>query len=158
MAHQQTIEGTHSSLRNPQHCGVARSWRTAMRILPLATLFLTIPLFPALLPRNGCYNMAAHNPQPGKTKEPMPISDQVTSIPYFTLRDGLSSQLVLNNSESHPVSVTLTIFNPEGKAYSPSLIVVDAHSYKTVELKDVQREFIARLYAFSRRYDDSDAR
>ena len=41
---------------------------------------------------------------------------QITNIPYFTLRDGMSSTLTLQNLASTPTKVTLTIFNTEGRA------------------------------------------
>jgi hypothetical protein len=70
-------------------------------------------------------------------KKPMPVSDQMTSIPYFTLRDGMSSTLTLNNIVPSPTQVTVTIYNMEGKAQMLAPITLDPHSFKQIELRDV---------------------
>ncbi len=66
-----------------------------------------------------------------------PTSDQMTNIPYFTLRDGMSSTLTLQNLASTPTKVTLTIFNTEGRAHVLDPITLDPHSFKEVQLADV---------------------
>ena len=78
-----------------------------------------------------------HNHEPRNKSEPFVVGDQVTSLPYFTLRDGMSSQLTLFNSAPAPTTVTLTIYNPEGRPYSPPPVVLDSHSFKIIQLKDV---------------------
>lgn len=49
-------------------------------------------------------------------KPPQPETDQMTNIPYFTLRDGMDSTLTLQNLAPKPTPVTVTIFNLEGRA------------------------------------------
>jgi len=67
----------------------------------------------------------------------MPVMDQMTNIPYFTLRDGMSSTLTLQNVTSTPTKVTVTIFNTEGRAHVLDPITLDSHSFKQVRLADV---------------------
>lgn len=78
-----------------------------------------------------------------KTRKPAPVMDQMTNIPYFTLRDGMSSTLTLNNNASSPTPVTVTIYNMEGKAQMLNPITVDPHSYQQIDLRDliVSEEF-----------------
>jgi hypothetical protein len=72
------------------------------------------------------------------TKKPaQPVSDQMTNIPYFSLLDGMSSTLTLNNLAPTPTSVTVTIFNTEGRAHVLDTIALDAHSFKEIQLADV---------------------
>src|SRR6266576_1102943 len=61
----------------------------------------------------------------------------MTNIPYFTLRDGMSSTLTLNNVGPSPTPVTVTIYNMEGKAQMLGPITLDLHSFKQIELSDV---------------------
>src|SRR6202795_3605594 len=74
-------------------------------------------------PLNAAAQMAGHNHEmPAAAKppsEPLPVSDQVTSIPYFTLRDGMSSHLTLFNAAPTPTPVPLTIFTPNGGPFPP---------------------------------------
>jgi hypothetical protein len=68
---------------------------------------------------------------------PMPVMDQMTNIPYFTLRDGMSSTLTLQNLAPTPTKVTVTIFNNEGRTHVLDPIILDPHSFKEVQLADV---------------------
>jgi hypothetical protein len=68
---------------------------------------------------------------------PMPVMDQMTNIPYFTLRDGMSSTLTLQNLAPTPTKVTVTIFNTAGQAHVLDPIILDPHSFKEVQLADV---------------------
>jgi hypothetical protein len=63
--------------------------------------------------------------------------DQMTDIPYFTLRDGMNSTLTLNNVGPAPTPVTVTIYNMEGKAQVLAPITLAPHSFKQIELRDV---------------------
>ena len=71
---------------------------------------------------------------------PQPTSDQMTNIPYFTLRDGMSSTLTLQNLAPTPTKVTVTIFNTEGRAHVLDPITLDPHSFKEVQLADIAPE------------------
>src|ERR1700676_672605 len=98
-----------------------------LRVAVLSGLFLLFSL--AMV-----HSVRAQNAPP---KKPMPVSDQMTNIPYFTLRDGMSSTLTLNNLAPTPTKVTVTIFNTEGRAHVLDLIMLDPHSFKEVKLEDV---------------------
>jgi hypothetical protein len=71
---------------------------------------------------------------------PMPVMDQMTNIPYFTLRNGMSSTLTLQNLAPTPTKVTVTVFNTEGRAHVLDPITLDPHSFKEVQLGDVAPE------------------
>jgi hypothetical protein len=73
-------------------------------------------------------------PQPPKT---LPAGDQMTNIPYFTLRDGMNSTLTLNNTAASPIPVTVTIYNMQGRSQVLPPITLDPHSFKQIELGDV---------------------
>lgn len=73
-------------------------------------------------------------PPPRKTP---PTSNQMTNIPYYTLRDGLSSTLTLNNLTMSAMPVTVTLYNTQGKAQTLNPITLDPHSFKQIELGDV---------------------
>jgi hypothetical protein len=75
--------------------------------------------------------------KPQTTKAAMPVMAQMTNIPYFTLRDGMSSTLTLNNLASSPTPVMVTIYNQHGKAQMLDPITLDAHSFKEIVLRDV---------------------
>ncbi len=66
-----------------------------------------------------------------------PTSNQMTNIPFYSLRDGLDSTLTLNNLQSTPTPVTVTLYNLQGKAQLLSPITLDPHSFKQIELRDV---------------------
>jgi hypothetical protein len=70
----------------------------------------------------------------------MPVMDQMTNIPYFTLLDGMSSTLTLQDVTSTPTKVTVTIFNAEGRAHDLDPITLDPHSFKEIQLADVARQ------------------
>ncbi len=61
----------------------------------------------------------------------------MTNIPYFTLRDGLSSSLTLNNLSQSAMPVTITTYNTEGRSQALDTITLDPHSFKQIELRDV---------------------
>jgi len=67
----------------------------------------------------------------------MPVMEQMTNIPYFTLRDGMSSTLTLNNLVSSPTPVTVTIYNEQGEGQVLKPITLDPHSFKEIKLGDV---------------------
>jgi len=77
------------------------------------------------------------NPQTTKALTPMPVMEQMTNIPYFTLRDGMSSTLTLNNLVSSPTPVTVTIYNEQGEGQVLKPITLDPHSFKEIKLGDV---------------------
>lgn len=68
---------------------------------------------------------------------PMPQSDQMTNIPYFTLRDGMNSILTLQNVVAAPMTVTITVFNLEGRPHDLAPMTLDPHSVRTLSLGDV---------------------
>ena len=86
----------------------------SLLVLPLA--FLSLVYAQATPQKSG-----STRPVP----PPMPESDQTTNIPYFTLRDGMSSTLTLNNVAATPTAVTVTIFNKEGRAQALDPINMD---------------------------------
>src|ERR1700676_2717509 len=98
-----------------------------LRVAVLSGLFLLFSL--AMV-----HSVRAQNAPP---KKPMPVSDQMTNVPYFTLRDGMSSTLTLNNLAPTEMKVTVTIFNTEGRAHVLDPIILDPSSFKEVQLTDV---------------------
>jgi hypothetical protein len=100
-----------------------------LRIAVLLGLFLLSSL--AMV-----HSVRAQNAPP-KRPMPPPATDQMTNIPYFTLRDGMSSTLTLNNLAPTPTKVTVTIFNKEGQAHVLDPITLDPHSFTEVKLEDV---------------------
>ncbi len=104
--------------------------------------FRIVGLAVALILAVSTVHAAAQNgsPQQPKNSIARPAqmeSDQMTNIPYFTLRDGMSSTLTLNNLAPSPTPVTVTIYNMEGKAQVLDPITLSPHSVKQVELRDV---------------------
>ena len=79
----------------------------------------------------------ANTPQKPPPKPPVPQTDQMTNIPYFTLRDGMSSTLALQNVAPTPTIVNVTIFNMEGRPHQLDPMTLDPHSVKPVSLADV---------------------
>jgi hypothetical protein len=69
----------------------------------------------------------------------MPMeSDQMTNIPFFTLRDGMSSTLTLNNVDGlNPTKVTVTIYSMEGRALKLPPITLPPASVTKINLADV---------------------
>jgi hypothetical protein len=63
--------------------------------------------------------------------------NQMTDIPYFTLRDGMNSTVTLNNVGPTSTPVTVTIYNTEGKGQTLKPITLAPHSFKQIELRDV---------------------
>jgi len=80
---------------------------------------------------------AAQNGSPQRPKKAPPTTNQMTNIPYYTLRDGLSSTLMLNNLTTSQMPVTVTLYNLQGKAQMLNPITLDPHSFKQIELRDV---------------------
>jgi hypothetical protein len=81
-------------------------------------------------------------PNPGSTPTkkapvPQPVMDQTTNIPYFTLDDGMSSVLTLNNVSPSVTPVQVTIYNLQGKSQALDPITLDPHSFRQIELRDV---------------------
>src|SRR5579864_1336322 len=100
-----------------------------LRVAVLSGLFLLSSL--AML-----HSVGAQSTTP-KKPAPMPVMDQMTNIPYFTLLDGMSSTLTLQDVTSTPTKVTVTIFNTEGRAHVLDTITLDPHSFKEIQLADV---------------------
>src|SRR5437016_2656700 len=65
---------------------------------------------------------------------PNPPKDQVTNIPYFSLRDGMSSTLTLNNLMPSPMTVTVTLFSMQGRGQVLDPIELDPASIKQIDL------------------------
>jgi hypothetical protein len=88
---------------------------------------------------NGTAVVSAPTPpissQPVQLK--LPVGDQMTNIPYFSLRDGMSSTLTLNNTANAPIPVTVMIYNMQGRSQQLAPITLDPHSFKQIELRDV---------------------
>ena len=99
-----------------------------LRIAVLSGLFL--------LPSLATVRSVRAQSPPAK-KPPQPVSDQITNIPYFTLRDAMSSTLTLQNLAPTPTKITVTIFNTDGRAHVLDPMTLDPHSVKEVELEDV---------------------
>lgn len=83
-------------------------------------------------PQPGAPNPGAQPKMPAKP--PQPEADQMTNIPYFTLRDGMDSTLTLQNYAPKPTPVTVTIFTLEGQAEVLDPITLDQHSFKDIDL------------------------
>jgi len=81
--------------------------------------------------------MAAPQTKTVPPRKTAPTSSQMTNIPYYTLRDGLSSTLTLNNLTTSAMPVNVTIYNMKGKAQLLDPITLDPHSFKQIELRDV---------------------
>ena len=75
-------------------------------------------------------------PQVRPPKPPMPETDQMANIPYYTLRDGMNSVLTLQNVASTPTAATVTIFNMEGRPHALDPLTLDPYSVKTVNLQE----------------------
>jgi hypothetical protein len=104
-------------------------------ILALSSLLLCAPAIVHSAP-----GQAPQQPAVSSSKNPpiaMPVSDQMTNIPYFTLRDGMSSTLTLNNLAPTATKVTVTIFNTKGQAHVLDPMTLDPHSFTEVKLEDV---------------------
>jgi hypothetical protein len=82
-------------------------------------------------------HLVAAQQRPAPAKSPMPSTDQMTNIHYYTLRDGMSSTLTLSNFAPTQEAVTVTIFNTEGRPHVLDPISMDPHSIKEVQLADV---------------------
>jgi hypothetical protein len=106
-----------------------------LRIVVLSGLFLLFSL--AMVHPVRAQTKSLGNPQTTKTRKPAPVMDQMTNIPYFTLRDGMSSTLTLNNLGASPTPVTVTIYNEQGSGQLLKPITLDPHSFKQIELSDV---------------------
>lgn len=109
-----------------------RSART-MRVV-LFSVCLTVP---SLVCGQAPPKKPATTLQKPPAKPPMPQMDQMTNIPYFTLRDGMTSTLTLQNLPATPTNVTVTIFNMEGRSHVLDPMTLDPHSVKTINLQDV---------------------
>jgi len=114
-----------------------------LRIAILSGLFLLPSLAMVYSVRaqgTGSGNPPASQPSV-QSQRPSPApertSDQMTDIPYFTLRDGFSSRLTLNNNAPTPTLVSVTIFNTEGRGQALNPITLGPHSVKQIELRDV---------------------
>ena len=66
-----------------------------------------------------------------------PVMAQMTNIPYFTLRDGMSSVLTLNNVGPVATPVSVTIYSMDGKAFTLAPITLGSHSVTPIDLSTV---------------------
>src|SRR6266403_3877413 len=111
------------------------------RQLRIVRLALTVALIFAVSTARAAAQTSGTPPgQPTSTRPPrppQPQTDQATNIPYFSLRDGMSSTLTLDNNAPSPTPVTVTIFNTEGRAQTLDPVTLDPHSFKQIELSDV---------------------
>jgi len=98
-----------------------------LRITALSGLFLLFFL-------TAVHSVRAQSTPPKRTLPPQPVMDQMTNIPYFTLRDGMSSTLTMNNLAPTATKVTVTLFNTDGRAHVLDPIMLDPHSFKEVHL------------------------
>jgi hypothetical protein len=64
-------------------------------------------------------------------------TDQVVNIPYFTLREGMSSTLTLQNRAPSETSAKVTLFNMEGRSQVLPAISIPSHSFKQITLRGV---------------------
>src|SRR5579871_1837796 len=64
-------------------------------------------------------------------------ADQMTNIPYFSLRHGLSSMLTVDNNAPTPTKATITIFNNQGRALVLDPMTLDPHSVKQIEISNL---------------------
>jgi hypothetical protein len=103
----------------------------------IALLALVLSLVFAILVFNPAEALAIPQSKTVPQKKTPPTSNQMTSIPYYTLRDGLSSTLTLNNLTTSPMPVNVTVYNTKGKAQLLDPITLDPHSFKQIELSDV---------------------
>src|SRR6266446_5882330 len=104
------------------------------RQLRMARLVLSVSFIFAVSPARG--------QQPKKLLAPKAQmdSDQMTNIPYFTLRDGMSSTLTLDNVDGlNPIRVTVTIFNMQGRAQEMAPMTLYPASVTKINLADVIR-------------------
>jgi hypothetical protein len=103
-----------------------------------ASVVLFLVILIATVPRAGAQNSKdAPGAKGAKSASPMPSSDQLTNIPYFSLRDGMNSTLTLNNIVPSTMPVTVTIYNHEGRAQVLDPIIVPPLSFKQIDLRDV---------------------
>lgn len=112
------------------------------RYLKIWAALLTLSLaLPTLSRGQAASQNGGLPPQPSvpspTDRAPERQSDQVANIPYFTLRDGLSSTLTLNNNAATPTTVSVTIFNRDGHAQTLDPITLDPHLFTQIELRDV---------------------
>src|SRR5882762_10895665 len=111
------------------------------RQLRIVRLALTVALIFAISTARAAAQTSGTPPrQPTSTRPPRPPqqqTDQMTNIPYFSLRDGMSSTMTLNNLAPTATKVTVTIFNTEGRAHVLDPMTLDPHSFTEVKLKDV---------------------
>ena len=96
---------------------------------------LRVAVFAGLFLLSSLAIRAQNAPKP--TPPPQPITDQMTNIAYFTLKDGMSSTLTLNNLAPTESKVTVTLFNTEGRAHTLDPITLAPHSVQEVQLEDV---------------------
>jgi hypothetical protein len=74
---------------------------------------------------------------PPKTQPNQPVMDQMTNIPYYTLENGMSSVLTLNNLAPTSTTAKVTIYNTKGEGHALQPIALDPHSYKQIDLNEV---------------------
>ncbi len=109
---------------------MTRKRRIAMLGLDLCLVLIISILGPV-------HVMASPQTKTAPPRKAPPTSNQMTNIPYYTLRDGLSSTLTLNNLTTSAMPVTVTLYNTQGKAQMLNPITLDPHAFKQIELGDV---------------------
>jgi hypothetical protein len=114
-------------------------------LLFATTLILVLPFAsPPRLAAQASGNAQQRSPQPHPSAS-MPSRSgtransgpQTANIPYFTLRDGMTSMLTLNNSATAPTAVTVTIFNTEGRALTLQPMTLNPQSVKQLNLAEL---------------------
>jgi hypothetical protein len=116
----------------PQQFLLARRRAMSRKIWSALVLFLIAPGL------SGQTTPLKPGPQNKPAPHGIPIveADQMTNIPYFTLRDGMSSALTLINNAPSETPVSITLFNTEGRSKSLS-VTLEPHAFKQIELRDV---------------------
>jgi len=100
----------------------------------IALLGLVLSLVFAILIFDTAEALAAPQNKTAPQKKTPPTSNQMTNIPYYTLRDGLSSTLTLNDLTQSAMPVTVMIYNEQGKGQMLKPITLEPHSFKQIEL------------------------
>ncbi len=88
--------------------------------------FLLLGFLLAAMPPNGTAQNTAPAPESG--------ASQSANIPYFTLRDGMDSVLILNNLTPHPIVTNVTIFNMHGDARPLDALTLPARGITQIDL------------------------
>jgi len=71
---------------------------------------------------------------------PPSVADRVTNIPYFSLRDGMSSTLMMNNTQVSSITATVTVYNMQGDALPLDPIVLGHDSVVELDLASLIKD------------------